>query len=75
MRTTDVPFRLAVAGLAAAATVAPVLAVDKLAVKAGRVLVSTTEEIEDGVIVIEEGRITAVGPAAEVEIPWDANVL
>ena len=52
MRTTDVPFRLAVAGLAAAATVAPVLAVDKLAVKAGRVLVSTTEEIEDGVIVI-----------------------
>ena len=31
--------------------------------------------VEDGVIVIEDGRIVALGAAGEVEKPWDATVL
>jgi imidazolonepropionase-like amidohydrolase len=48
---------------------------DKYAIKAGTVITMTGEPITDGVIVIEGGRITAVGPASEVKIPWDAAVL
>ena len=47
---------------------------DKLAIKAGKVITMTGETIENGVIVIEGGRITAVG-SEEVKIPWDAEVL
>jgi imidazolonepropionase-like amidohydrolase len=50
-------------------------AADKLAIKAGRVITQAGPEIQDGVIVIEGGRIQAVGAAADVEIPWDAEVL
>ena len=48
---------------------------DKYAVKAGKVITLTGDPIPDGVIVIEGGRITAVGTADEVKIPWDAEVL
>ena len=30
---------------------------------------------DDGVIVIEDGRIVALGKADEVEAPWDATVI
>jgi len=47
----------------------------KLAIKAGRVLPAPgAPEIENGVIVIENGRITAVGDA-KTSIPWDAEVI
>lgn len=51
------------------------VAADKYAVKAGRVITMAGDEIENGVIVMEGGRITAVGSEADVKIPWDAEVL
>ena len=64
---------VAALGIALLATTAE--ASDKLAIKAGRVITVTGEDIVDGVIVIEGGRITAVGVAGEVAIPWDAEVI
>ena len=49
--------------------------VDKLAVKAGKVITLDGETIEDGVVVIEGGRVTAIGKATEVQVPWDARVM
>lgn len=48
---------------------------EKYAIKAGRIITMDGEDITDGVIVIEGGRITAIGPAADIEVPWDAEVL
>ena len=48
---------------------------DKLVIEAGRIITQAGPDIVDGVIVIENGRITAVGPASEVEKPWDAPVI
>lgn len=64
---------ISAAGLAASATSAP--QVDKTAVKAGKIITLNGDPIENGVIVIEGGRITAVGPQGEVQIPWDAEVI
>jgi len=47
----------------------------KLVIEAGRIITMAGEDIEDGVIVIDEGRIAAIGPASEVEKPWDAVVI
>ncbi len=58
-----------------AATAGIVGANDKYAIKAGQVITMNGDNIEDGVIVIEGGRITAVGTADAVKIPWDAAVL
>lgn len=43
------------------------------AVKAGKIYPGSGAPIEPGVILIEEGRITAIG--ANVEIPWNATLL
>lgn len=48
---------------------------DKLVIEAGRIITQAGDDIADGVIVIENGRITAIGPAADVERPWDATVV
>ncbi len=48
---------------------------EKYAIKAGTVHTLAGDAIAGGVIVIEGGRITAVGAADAVEIPWDAEVL
>jgi len=48
---------------------------DKLVIEAGRIITQAGPDIVDGLIVIDEGRITAIGPADEVEKPWDAPVL
>jgi len=45
----------------------------KLAVEAGRVITIAGKEIKNGVILIEDGTIKAVG--TDVEIPWDAFVI
>lgn len=48
---------------------------DKYVVKAGTVLTMGGKEIKNGIILMEGGRITAVGTEEEVEVPWDAEVL
>jgi imidazolonepropionase-like amidohydrolase len=45
----------------------------KVAVKAGRVITVSGEEIANGVILIQDGRIAQVG--AGLEVPWDATVI
>ncbi len=48
----------------------------KLAIKAGRIVTAPDAPvIEKGVIVIENGRIAAVGKDKDVKIPWDAPVI
>jgi imidazolonepropionase-like amidohydrolase len=54
---------------------APALASGDLVIEAGRIITQAGGEIEDGVIVIQDGRIAAVGTADEVERPWDAPVV
>ncbi len=44
-----------------------------VAIRGGRILTMAGPEIEDGLILIENGRITEIGPAREV--PWDATVI
>ncbi|MEO6594007.1 MAG: amidohydrolase family protein [Planctomycetota bacterium] len=56
--------------LAAAAT-----SQDVVAVKAGKILTITGPVIEDGVVLIQNGRIQKVAKAADVEIPWAAKVI
>ncbi len=55
--------------------VAPALAGDSLAIKAGTVMTGSGEPIENGIILIEDGRVAAVGAADAVQIPWDAVVI
>jgi imidazolonepropionase-like amidohydrolase len=50
-------------------------AADKLVIEAGRVITRPGKEIKDGIIVIENGRITKVGKQGEVDKPWDATVI
>jgi len=57
------------------ASAGPLSASDKLVVQAGRIITQAGPDIVDGVIVIDGGRITAIGPASEVEKPWDAPVV
>lgn len=65
----------ALLALGALASAAAALPSDKLVIEAGRVMTRAGGDITDGVIVIEDGRITAIGPADEVEKPWDAPVV
>jgi imidazolonepropionase-like amidohydrolase len=71
-----------ISALAAFASLAPALAAPRLApagsggkivVKAGRVITQSGPDIQNGVIVIENGRISSVGP--DTKSPWDADVL
>jgi imidazolonepropionase-like amidohydrolase len=62
------------AALLPLAVLAPAATADgKLAIKAGRIITQAGPDIENGVIVIENGRISAIGKDAK--IPWDAVVL
>jgi len=45
----------------------------KLAVEAGRIITIAGEDIKNGVILIEDGTIKAVGK--DVDVPWDAFVI
>lgn len=72
-RATLLPLWIALGAVALHA--APAQSGGKLAIKAGRVLPAPgAAAIENGVIVIENGRITAVGDA-KTSIPWDAEVI
>jgi imidazolonepropionase-like amidohydrolase len=46
-----------------------------IALKGGKLLTITHGTIENGVLVMQNGKITAVGPAASVNIPSDAQVI
>ncbi|MCC7169684.1 MAG: amidohydrolase family protein [Planctomycetes bacterium] len=58
---------------ALALAVGVVTAQDRVAIKAGRIITQAGAEIKDGVIVIENGRIAAIG--ADVKVPWDVPVI
>lgn len=45
----------------------------KVALTGARIISMAGPEIEDGVVLVEHGRITAVGKRGEVEIPFDAR--
>lgn len=45
----------------------------KLAVQAGRIITIAGKDIKNGVILVEDGTIKAIG--TDVEIPWDAFVI
>lgn len=62
--------------LAALAGGAPAVhAGGNLVIEAGRIITQSNGEIVDGVIVIQDGHITAIGAADAVERPWDAPVI
>jgi imidazolonepropionase-like amidohydrolase len=67
--------RLSLPALFLAAAAAAGHAQDKLVIEAGRIVTSAGPDIVDGVIVVENGRITAIGAAGDVEAPWDATVI
>jgi len=46
-----------------------------LAVKGGTLYPISREPIPDGVLVVEDGKIKAVGPASQVKVPADATVI
>ena len=48
---------------------------DKLVIEAGHIITQAGEDIENGVIVVDNGRIVAIGAADAIERPWDAVVL
>lgn len=50
-------------------------AAGSLAVRAGTLYPVSSPAIENGVVVVEDGKITAVGPASEVEIPEGLQTL
>lgn len=53
--------------------VSPLPAQQMVAIKGGRILPIVGPELENGVILIENGRITAIGK--DVEVPWNAKVV
>lgn len=60
---------------AAAVMTAVATAADgKIAIRCGRIITQAGPDIENGIIVIEDGRITHVG-AESKRTPWDAEVL
>lgn len=62
-------------GVAADAAAADdVAADDVVAIRVGRIITVAGDDIEGGTILIEGGRITAVGRDADVVVPWSARV-
>ena len=47
----------------------------KLVIDAGRIITQAGADIENGRILIEGGRIAAIGKQDEIEKPWDAQML
>jgi imidazolonepropionase-like amidohydrolase len=79
MTMTKNPIRILTLGLlllSLPALLVPLAAAaETLAVRGETVYPVSAPAIEDGVVLIEDGKITAVGPATQIEIPADARVL
>ena len=45
----------------------------KIAIKAGKIITIAKSDIQNGIILVEDGTIKAIG--SEVDIPWDAYVI
>ena len=48
---------------------------DIVAVKASKILPVSGPAIDDGVVLMQNGRIVKIGKASEVEVPWSAKVI
>lgn len=60
----------------ASATIAlPAICQDLVAVKAKTIHTITGPSVTDGVILLQNGRIKAIGKQSDVEIPWSAKVI
>ena len=59
----------------AVAVAVPAVGQDLLAVKAGKIVPIVGPVLDDGVLLIENGRITKIAKQSEVEIPWAAKVI
>ena len=51
------------------------LSAETIVLKGGKLLTITHGTIENGVLVMSDGKITAVGPASSVKVPGDARVV
>jgi imidazolonepropionase-like amidohydrolase len=60
---------------AAAACAAHAASQDVLAVKGGKIVPVGAPVIDDGVVLIQNGRIAKVAASKDVEIPWSAKVI
>ena len=69
-----VPIRVVAAICAAGALCAP-LAAEIVAVRAKKLWTAAGAPIEDGVVLIENGKISRVGPASEVSVPAGAKLV
>jgi imidazolonepropionase-like amidohydrolase len=54
---------------------APVARAETVVLRGGRVIPVDAPEIEDGVVLVRDGRIAAVGSRAAVQVPYDATVI
>jgi imidazolonepropionase-like amidohydrolase len=61
--------------LCGALLIQPLTAQDTTVVTGGRVITVTGQVIEEGTVVIENGRITDVGPKDSIEAAWEARVI
>lgn len=75
VRLPALPAALISAALAAASLVAPPAAAEVLVIRGGTVHPVSGPPITDGVVVVEDGKITAVGAAADVAVPAGATEL
>lgn len=75
MNAMTLPAPLLRCAVAAAIAALPAVAQDLVAVKASRIVTVSGPVVEDGVVLIQNGRITKVGKQSEVEIPWAAKVI
>lgn len=66
------PLVAAIAGCALSSAALAQLPPSKIALSGARIIPIVGDEIESGTIVIDRGRITAVGATGEVDIPFDA---
>jgi len=71
----NVRSRIAISGLVLVLAANLTFAAADLAIRASRIYPVSSQPIDDGVILVEDGKIRAIGPASRVRVPADALVL
>ena len=61
--------------LAATVSLPSLAAQDIVAIKAGKLITMSGAALTNAHVLIENGKIKAIGNAKDVEIPWDAKVI